>query len=146
MPITQQRSKFKAVLRKSGYKATPARLTVLELLQGSRHPMSAQRIIDAVGKDIDQATIYRIFKDLRAKGIIRQVDLRHNHAHYELVNTDDHHHLICIYCGKIEDVNDCGVEDMQGTILQRSKYFSVIKQHSLEFYGICKSCAKMNGV
>jgi Fur family transcriptional regulator, ferric uptake regulator len=133
---------FKALLRKSGYKATPSRLAVLALLEKNRKPMSAQKIIDGIGSAMDQATVYRILKDLKSKGIIRQVDLRHNHAHYELSNADDHHHLVCIRCGTIEDVHDCGIEEVQGTILRRSKNFEEINQHALEFYGICKACAK----
>jgi Fur family ferric uptake transcriptional regulator len=112
------------------------------LLQKAHQPLSAQNVVDQVGATMDQATVYRIFKDLKAKGIIRPIDLRHNHAHYELARADDHHHLICVRCGKIEDVRDCGVEEMQETIARRSKQFATVKTHSLEFYGVCNGCAK----
>ncbi len=133
---------FHNLLHKSGFKATPSRLAVLAIMQKSRKPMSAQNVVREINGTMDQATVYRIFKDLKSKGILRQVDLHHNHAHYELVDVSDHHHLICIHCGRIEDVNDCGIEEMQGSILRRTKHFSEIKQHSLEFYGICRSCSK----
>lgn len=144
MEKIKDKTKFQALLRKSGYKATPSRLMVLSLLGKGHRPMSAQGVIDALGNAMDQATVYRIFKDLKTKGLVRQVDLRHNHAHYELVKTTDHHHLICMYCGKIEDVNGCGALEMQGAVLRHSKHFSTIKQHALEFYGACKACAKKN--
>ena len=54
----------------------------------------------------------------------------------------DHHHLVCLRCGRIEDVAHCGVEAMQSAILRGSKHFTEIRQHALEFYGICKACAK----
>lgn len=134
--------KFKQLLRKSGRKVTPSRLSVLEMLERAKRPLSAQDIIDELGKEINQATIYRILKTLKERGLIRQIDLRHNHAHYEISGSDEHHHLICINCGKIEDVHDCGIDDTYGVILRHSKHFSEIKQHALEFYGICKSCVK----
>ena len=81
-------------------------------------------------------------KSLNRKGVIRQIDLRHNHAHYEMADMQKHHHLVCVYCGRIEDVRECGVEEMQETIARRSKHFAAVKTHSLEFYGICKSCVK----
>ena len=130
------------VLRKSGYKATPSRLAILGIFRKIRKPMSAQEVIDALPRDTDQATVYRTLKSLREKGIINQIDLRHNHAHYELTDLAEHHHLICLRCGKIEDVHHCGVEEVQTKVLRSSKHFVEIKQHALEFYGICKSCSK----
>ncbi len=134
--------KLKTLLRKSGSKATHSRLSVLEVLERARNPISAQDVIRIIGKKADQATVYRIFKTLKEKGIIRQIDLRHNHAHYEISGNDEHHHLICVHCGKIEDVHDCGIDDTYAVILRHSKHFLEIKQHALEFYGVCKSCWK----
>ena len=131
---------FKDVLHKAGFKATSARMALLKLMKKSKKPLSAENMISGLGKNFDQATIYRIVKKLKQSGIIKQIDLRHNHAHYELVDIDDHHHLICIKCGKIEDITGCEIEEMYKTILKKYSTFSKIKQHSLEFYGVCKKC------
>ncbi|MDO8600063.1 MAG: Fur family transcriptional regulator [bacterium] len=137
---------FQSLLRKSGYKATSSRMMILAVFRRLRHPLSAQEIIDSVGKAMDQATVYRTLTALKTKGIIRQVDLRHNHAHFELANAKEHHHLICLRCGRIEDISGCGIEELQSGILRKTKHFSEIRQHSLEFYGICKSCARGGGM
>lgn len=133
---------LKTILRKSGHKATPARLAILKIFQGNKRPLAAQEIIALLPRSADQATIYRTLKSLKTKGVIHQIDLRHNHAHYELTNIAEHHHLICLRCGRIEDVHRCGIDDMEAAIIRSSKHFSEIKQHTLEFYGVCKSCAK----
>jgi Fur family ferric uptake transcriptional regulator len=132
----------KETLHNSGYKATTARLAILELFKKSKTPLSAQEIIDALPNSIDQATVYRTFTSLKKKGIIHQIDLRHNHAHYELTDITEHHHLICLECGKIEDVQHCNVDEIQATILRSSRHFSMIRQHTLEFYGVCKTCSR----
>lgn len=144
MPKSAVESKnyLKGTLRKAGYKATPARLSVLSVMRRSRAPLSAQEVIERVGKSFDPATVYRTFKNLKESGIIRQIDLRHNHAHYEFAEAEDHHHLICTGCGKIEDSIGCEVEDTYRTIVRASKNFFEIRQHSLEFYGLCNSCKK----
>lgn len=143
---------FKKLLRKAGLKATPARLTILAIFRTTKRPLAAQEVIDALpssGKNkvnnaADQATIYRTFQSLKTKGIIRQVDLRHNHAHYELVDNDSHHHhLICIQCGKIEDVSHAHSGVLEAAVLRDSKHFANIQEHALEFYGVCKSCARV---
>ncbi|MEK7546910.1 MAG: transcriptional repressor [Patescibacteria group bacterium] len=135
-------AKFSRLLRKSGHKATSSRISVLEMLGRTKRPLSAQDVIDELGKKINQATIYRILKVLKEKGLIRQIDFRHNHAHYEISGSDEHHHLVCVYCGRIEDVHDCGIENTYALVLRHSKHFSDIRQHALEFYGVCKSCNK----
>ena len=138
----QKKNNFRQLLRRSGYKATPSRLAILEAFRGAKKPLSAQGIIELLPRDIDQATIYRTLKSLKEKGILKPIDLRHNHAHYELTDIADHHHLICLSCGRIENVEHHNVEAMERTILQNAKHFSEIRQHTLEFYGICKACAK----
>lgn len=139
--ITPTLAPLRALLRKSGYKATPPRIAIITMFKKSREPLSAQQIADALPR-IDQATVYRTLKSFKEKGIIRPVDLRHNHAHYEFVDAADHHHIICLRCGRIENVEHHGVGEMERTILQNAKHFTKIKQHTLEFYGICKSCEK----
>jgi Fur family ferric uptake transcriptional regulator len=135
-----QPENFREILRKSGHKATHSRLAILNAFKKNRNPMSAQEIIAALSSDIDQATVYRTINALKKNGVIKQIDLRHNHAHYELADTLEHHHLICLSCGRIEDVHRCGVETIQHAVLNGSKHFAEIRQHALEFYGICKSC------
>ncbi|MBI2623408.1 MAG: transcriptional repressor [Candidatus Liptonbacteria bacterium] len=138
--IKESGSEFRRMLREHGCKATPPRLLVLELLGKTKEPMSAQALIETLAGKTDQATVYRILKTLKHRGLIRQVDLRHNHAHYELSRGDEHHHLVCNHCGKIEDVRLCDVGATHQAILRHSKHFSKITQHALEFYGVCTSC------
>ncbi|HEX4104499.1 MAG TPA: Fur family transcriptional regulator [Candidatus Paceibacterota bacterium] len=135
---------LRSILRKSGYKATPTRLAVLAVFKTIQRPLSAQEIIDQLPRDTDQATIYRTLKSFKTKGLIKQIDLRHNHAHYELAGIAEHHHLICLRCGRIEDVTHCDMGPTESAVLRASKHFAEIRQHALEFYGICKSCAAKN--
>jgi Fe2+ or Zn2+ uptake regulation protein len=134
------------ILRKSGHKATPSRLAILEVFKKNKNPLSAQEIINSLPSDTDQTTVYRTLNSLKEKGVIKQIDLRHNHAHYEIADVNDHHHLICLRCGKIEDVTHHGVEAMENTVLHGSKHFAEIKTHTLEFYGICKTCERKRNV
>ena len=133
---------FKTILRKSGYKATSSRIAILEVFKKSKKPLSAQEIINILPRGTDQVTVYRTLKSFKEKGVIKQIDLRHNHAHYELEDLAEHHHLICLKCGKVEDVHRCGVEAVESSVLRSSKHFAEIKQHALEFYGICKACSR----
>lgn len=136
---------FREALRNIGSKVTPSRLAVLKILKKAKQPLSAQVIIDMIKGDINQATIYRILKNFQKKNLIRPVDFRHNHAHYELNEGKDkkhHHHLICIQCGQSEDIAYCDIEIVEEMVIRRSKNFQELTEHSLEFYGICNKCFK----
>lgn len=49
-----------------------------------------------------------------------------------------HHHLLCLECGTIEEVE----EDLLGEVEQivESRYHFLVKDHRLTFHGICQSC------
>ena len=137
-----EETSFERILRSAGYKVTPARLALLTLLRENNKPMSPQTIVEKLSKEIDQATIYRILKNLKDANIIRQVDFQHGHAHYELRDTSDHHHVICKKCGRAEDIKGCDISSWQGSVLRQTKSFSEIDHHSLEFYGLCTICKR----
>src|ERR1700679_2879138 len=112
---------MKKTLNRSGLKATPARLAIFELFRKSKRPLAAQEIIDKL-PSLDQVTVYRTLKSLKLKGIIHPIDLRHNHAHYELTDIAEHHHLICLQCGRVEDVHHCNINEIQSVVLRVSKH------------------------
>lgn len=132
---------LKAMLRSVGCKATPRRMAVLGLMHRAIQPLSVEDIMRGIKTEADQATVYRTVKLLESRGIIRQVDLRHHHAHYELADDKDHHHVICTVCGRIEDVTHCALNRAYNAVLRGARHFAEIRQHALEFFGVCKTCA-----
>lgn len=143
MLVAPSLGKFSTVLRKNGYKATPARLSLLDVLKSANHPLTTQEILKALGGKVNQATIYRSLESLLQIALVRQVDMQHGHAHYELRSeTEHHHHLICRSCGITEDVPGCDVVLIEKAVLKASSKFNSIQDHSLEFFGHCKKCAK----
>jgi Fur family transcriptional regulator, ferric uptake regulator len=134
-------AEFKTMLHKADLKATPGRVALLSLLQGSKRPISIQEVMRGLKSEkVDQATVYRTLETLSSKGIVNKINLGHYHADYELAG-DDHHHLICLNCDKVEDFKGCDFTDLQKSALKGSS-FAQIKQHSLELFGLCKTCAR----
>lgn len=137
------KERFAALLRKSGLKATPGRLSLLLLLASANRPLAIHDISDESKRGLNQATVYRSLESLLEAGIVRRVDMQHAHAHYELAEgSAHHHHLICKHCGRIEDVDACDVGAIEQAVLKRSKSFASIQTHALEFFGLCKKCEK----
>lgn len=133
---------FRTQLKEAGYRVTPARLALLHVLESSGKPLSVQRIIEQLQEvDVDQATVYRTLNAFHESGIVRSVDFQHGHAHYELSSGPHHHHVVCKECGRVEDIESCGIQEISRRVLQSSR-FSEIHEHSLEFFGVCSACSK----
>ncbi len=124
-------------------KITKPRLAVLQAFRDHKKPVSANEIIEKIDPTVvNQTTVYRIIESFEQLGIIRQVNLRHKHTDYELIDERDHHHVVCTLCGYIEDFEDCIANKLSKNILDQSKNFSSIEDHALEFFGTCKKCSK----
>ncbi|MDO4771976.1 MAG: Fur family transcriptional regulator [Bacillota bacterium] len=135
----------KGVLRSNGYKLTPQRRVVLEvMLKNKKSHMSAEELYDKVRKelpDIGLATVYRTLQLLYRLNILSRISFDDSVSRYEIKhNMDDHqhHHLICKKCGKIEEVHVYMLEELEKYINKEFK-FKII-DHSLNFEGECKQC------
>ncbi len=133
---------FKTILQEHDLKSTPTRLAVLSYLSEQTKPVDAEAIfvhIDNEHEHADKVTIYRILDALSEKGIVSRLEFGEGKYRYEVAGTD-HHHLICENCGKIEDISDCNISELEKDI-QTKKQF-LVKRHVLEFYGLCSSCQR----
>lgn len=130
------------LLRQAGMKATPSRIAIMKALNESKKPLSINGIKIMLGKSLtDQATIYRTIETLVSKGLARLVNFQHDHQHYELVDTSHHHHLICKTCDTVVDVSKCDTGKLEKEI-KKNGGFAQVDSHALEFFGICKKCAR----
>lgn len=134
----QQKRELSAVLKEKSLKVTKARLAVLAMLQDTDAPLSIENLRKNLTSTCDTVTLYRILQTFTEVGLIRAVNLEHGHAHYELADSD-HHHLVCISCGKVAHLEDCEVPTI--SIVQLSQLgFATIDHHALEFFGVCNAC------
>ena len=133
---------FALTLKKATLKVTPARQAILETFSSDCKPINAEYIHQKLqDKGFNIVTIYRTLASLERAGIIKKVDLRKGSAYYELAG-NHHHHVVCTSCGKTEGFENCSMDTISKDVLRRSSLFTTINQHSLELFGICKSCSK----
>lgn len=129
------------LLKEHSLKATEARIAVLEALKESAVPLDATTLSEVLEKrniKADPATIFRIVNVLKEKGITKEIHFNEGKMRYELSNLPEHHHAICTQCGSIEDVSYCSINKLENEIQKNSGF--KVKQHSLEFFGVCKNC------
>jgi Fur family transcriptional regulator, ferric uptake regulator len=143
MPHTNFKTQYLPLLRQAGLKATPGRLSILAVLDKSKKPLSVKDLKNKLkADDVDLATIYRTMEALAKHNMVRLVNFQHGHNHYELTDKNrHHHHLICEKCGKVVDISKCNTSKIEQEVRSLGN-FAKINSHSLEFFGLCKTCAR----
>lgn len=90
--------------------------------------------------NISKATIYRTVQMLVEMKLLSRIDLDDGFERYELKEESghQHHHLICTVCGKVYELDEDLLDDLEKIIEERTGF--KVKDHQLKIYGICPDC------
>ena len=132
-------------LHKNGKRLTPQRLKVLNLFQniGAGNHLSAEDVhaeLIACDSKVSLVTVYRTLRLLVQMGFLHELELSEGGHRYELFSNDfpNHHHLICIRCGKTEEFENEKVLEA-GKIAAKRFGFKLIES-TLNVRAICPNC------
>lgn len=130
-------------LKEHGERITPIRTALIAILAKTTEPRTPQELLADLAKKgfrANKTTIYRQLEVLQHYNIVQEVRFADRTKRYELASeSGHHHHLVCLQCQCIEDVAFPTDLDKQEKAIWEKHTFKVL-QHSLEFFGICKSC------
>lgn len=107
-------------------------------------PLSAAELAEIV--DVPQSSLYRTLSVLEETGVVTHHLGAKGLTRYELDEwlTGHHHHLVCVDCGSVTDVeilaeNEQKVQDLVAAISSSASF--VPMDHALEIEGLCRRCA-----
>ena len=127
-------------LRGAGYKITPARVAVLEVIQQEGEHLHPAEIL-AKAKlrypALGRATVYRTLELLTQLGIVRPIYVGEAGPTY-IRSSGGHHHLVCSRCGMVQDFDHCSSDEIARELSEEFDF--QISSHLLEFYGLCARC------
>lgn len=127
------------ILRKHGLKSTNARIKILNLLNKTDHPISADELYKIVKSDkIDFSTVYRTLSTFEAKNIVKKEISQNKINVYSLNNDKDCHYLVCVKCHKRIKLDFCPFHELHEEI-EKQTGFELFDQNT-EIYGICEDC------
>ena len=145
MNIQETKQQIKKYLHQQGYKLTPQRELIINiLLQNEKAHLSAEEIFLLTKKDnkaIGLATVYRTLEVLTDMEIVDKVIFQDGLARYDLQSLSlkhSHHHLVCQKCGNVEEIDDDFLSELAPQI--KNKYQFTLADHQLTFYGLCHNC------
>lgn len=132
----------RSLLEQAGLRITEPRLRLVSLLTSETRPRPALYLAKKLKTAVDAVTVYRALEVLLRAGLVTRTDFHHGHSEYELVaDRAHHHHLVCTNCGLVEDVMSCDEQHLEHAALARSKHFTTVREHTLEFFGRCTQCS-----
>lgn len=136
---------LKEKLKEKGYKLTPQRRSILDvILENEGKHMSAEEVFEAVKDicpEIGLATVYRTMQLFDEVGLVYKHNFNDGRSRYELSHQNkdhQHHHLICLNCNNVIEVEEDLLEQLEDEI--EKKYDFEIKNHNVKFFGYCNKC------
>ena len=142
MTLTEKR--ITHALREKGYKLTPARRLLIEVIAGSNAHLTPAELFEKVrnkNSGVSLVTIYRTLEVLSRLGFICEVYAGEQSRSYLLRRPlEHHHHLICSECGTVLAFTDCDLSALEEKLTRKTGFR--IDRHLLEFSGKCRTCQK----
>jgi Fe2+ or Zn2+ uptake regulation protein len=87
-----------------GLRATNQRALILDIIKNGRGHMDADEVYRLARQKqsrISLSTVYRTLQTLKKAGLVDEVHFDENHHHYEVRASAEHHHMVCLACGRI---------------------------------------------
>ena len=144
MPATAPATESAARLNAVGLRSTAPRRAVLEALQPGGH-LDASELYDRLKDDLPGTSLQAIYGVLTAlveANLVRRVTPAGGSARYEARVGDNHHHLLCRSCGRLEDV-PCAVGAAPCLTPSEDHGFQ-IEAAEVTFHGLCSDCVPVD--
>lgn len=144
--ITQLAEQIADRLRTAGIRLTRGRRDVVDALTRARGPVSAAELSAHLDGAVPLSSIYRTLTVLAEHSVASPHHGRDGVTRYELAEPlqDHHHHLVCVECGRIDDVafGPTAERSVKGAIAAvAADHRFLVTDHSLEIEGRCERCA-----
>jgi Fur family transcriptional regulator, ferric uptake regulator len=137
-------SGIKDSLKQQGVRLTRQRKILLDLIDQSGLHLDAERLYQLARQTdpkINRVTVYRTLKLLKAGGLVDELDLMHHDGdqhYYETRLKQEHAHVICLRCGKIEEFFGDLLQKMRDQIESHFGFKIVLAR--TEVGGYCSHC------
>ncbi|HEX9617341.1 MAG TPA: Fur family transcriptional regulator [Anaerolineales bacterium] len=130
-------------LRAQGYRLTPQRLAILNILRQSGEHLSPSEIYlraRQVMPGLTEATVYRTLIFLTEQDLILAAHVGSGQLVYQIAE-HDHDHLICRACGQTEEIDHSVLRSLYEQFEVRTGY-RIDSVHQT-FFGLCPDCQKI---
>jgi Fe2+ or Zn2+ uptake regulation protein len=129
-----------AGLRAQGFRLTPQRLGILNILHQSGEHLTPTEIYQKAQKalpGLTEATVYRTLNFLTEQELVLAAHIGSGQLVYQIAE-HDHDHLICRACGRTEEIDHAALEILYAQF-EASTGYRINSVHQT-FFGLCPDC------
>jgi Fe2+ or Zn2+ uptake regulation protein len=129
-------------LKDKGHRLTNTRKSIIQIFSEAKRPLSVNTIEKRLKNqdvNVNKTTVYREIDFLSKNNLVKEIFISKKRCHYESADLKHHHHLICDKCGKIENITNCLMVNLEKKVYKKRGF--KIDRHLLEFYGTCANCS-----
>lgn len=130
----------------SGQRVTSQRRLLLDLLRHSEGHLDADelyRLAKEREPRISLSTVYRALSLFKELGLVEERHFAEEHHHYEVKRKREHHHLVCLGCGKVVEFQYPLTKRIKEDVSRRSGFEVLNASVTLE--GYCERCRQERG-
>jgi Fur family ferric uptake transcriptional regulator len=135
---------IKGSLKERGIRLTRQRQILLELIDRSGEHLDAESLYQLARQQdpkLNRVTVYRTLKMLKKGGLVDELDLMHltgEQHFYETRMKQEHAHVICLRCGKVEEFFGEPLQRLRRQVEDHFGFTVVIAR--TEIGGYCAHC------
>jgi len=131
----------RATLKEQGYRLTPQRNLIWEVLRGAGRHMSAEEVATEVREtlpDVNVSTVYRTLELLVSLDLVVETRLEGSKCFYEVSPEPTHHHFVCSHCGSVGHFGDQLLEPVREELEGRHGF--AVESIQVTAFGLCREC------
>lgn len=132
---------FRELCSHHGLAATIQRFIVFQTLSMMKNHPTADMIYEKLHVEnptVSRMSVYRILETFSRCRIIRRLNHPGSATHYDAFLTP-HHHLICVQCGLVLDIDRAKDEHFEIPKANIPEGFKVL-DFTIDFQGVCPEC------
>ncbi|GFN32816.1 Fur family transcriptional regulator [Paenibacillus xylaniclasticus] len=123
---------------------TTQRRAVLNILQQSHDHPTAADVMERLreqGHMFAYGTVYNSLRYLTEAGLVKELNLGESASRYD-ARTEDHHHIVCVRCGRVDEVTTELPAEWMALAAQETQY--QVHHASVVLEGVCVACSVQN--
>ncbi len=139
--LTNIRGKNRELLNTAGLRSTNQRALILEIIRQGQGHLDADEVYRRARKKqprLSLSTVYRTLLTLKKLDLIKELHFDEAHHHYEIKPSTEHHHLICLGCGKVVEF-ECPMSQKIKEDISLEMGFEVTNAE-VRMTGYCPTC------
>jgi len=131
------------LLSSAGLRNTAQRALIMDIIRQRKGHLDADEVYRQAKRKqprLSLSTVYRTLQKMKGLGLIEELHFDEAHHHYEIKPPTEHHHLLCLGCGKVIEFKYPLVSSVKRNVAEAKDF--EITGSEVRMTGYCAACQK----